>query len=268
MRTSTLLAVAGASLAAAAPAHAGQFDLHLARFTARFEGTRTVSWNEPSHQFGSNDCYHRQYTYANGKETWKVKSKPAKLMFVRAPGSRLVVLHNGTWDPYEFGREHAFSEAAGIITRSANRVSGWQPGPCGGDPGLDPARDTKCGSRLPSQTIDFNVDKGRLIPLLAIDGSRARAIDPFTDCEIALARIKPPGAALLPELGWPTKEIAGRFSIAKLFGKRRTVKVTGGRTWKDSLAANGAGTNGAKVSTVVRFAWKLTLTRAKGHRGG
>jgi hypothetical protein len=42
------------------------------------------------------------------------------------------------------------------------------------------------------------------------------------------------------------------------------VTITGRRTWNDVLAANGAGTNGGTVTTSATFAWKLTLTRAKG----
>jgi hypothetical protein len=257
------LAVVAAALVAAAPASASRFDLRFARFTAQFEGQRSVKWNEPRHQFGADDCYHRSYTYGSGDETWKLKSKPAKLMFAQSPQSKLVVVHNGTWDPYAFADEHSFDRVPGIISRSANRVSGWDPGPCGGDPGLDPARDMKCGSRLPTQAIELDVDKGKLIPSLSIDGSTAHAIAPYTDCEIQLPRLKPPDATLLPEVGWPTKEIAGRFSAAALFGSRKTVTITGAKTWNDVLPANGAGTNGGTVTTSTAITWKLTLKRAK-----
>jgi hypothetical protein len=260
-RGALALAVVAAALAAAAPAQASRFDLRLARFTAQFEGQRTVKWNEPRWEpTSSNTCYEQHYIYASGEESWKVKSKPAKLMFVQTPGSKHVLIHAGTWDPNEFAADNAFDRAAGIITRSASRISGWQPGPCGGEPGLDPARNQKCGSRLPTHEIDLDIDKGKLIPAVGTDTSTARGIAPFTDCEIQLPRLKPPDATQLPEYSWPTKEIAGRVSIAELFGKHKTVTITGGRPWNDVLEFYD-GKN--KVSTSATFTWKLTLTRAK-----
>ncbi len=77
------------------------------------------------------------------------------------------------------------------------------------------------------------------------------------------ARRPPTDATLLPEVGWPTKEIAGHVSIATLFGSRKTVTITGGETWNDVLPASGVGTNGGTLTTSTTITWKLTLKRAK-----
>ena len=239
-----------AEIATAASNH--RYQNRYARFTAVFEAKRTVQWNEPRWQPYS-DCYHQRYTYANGHETWTVKSKPTKVMFANLPPSKLALLMVGTWDPMSMN-DSDYMEAAGMITRDAFRVSGWNPGSCGGPPGLEPARDQKCGSRLPRQLIYWRLIDGKLSPEIQV--ASVPPIAAYDDCEIYLPRLKRANR-LLGERDWPL-DMAGKLPNATVFGPRKTLTIASKRAYAD---VQEVGAGASKVPISADLSWTLTLTR-------
>jgi hypothetical protein len=227
--------------AIAAPAQAAK----PAKFTATFEAQRTVKWNEPRWQPPSS-CYRVHYEYGSGGETWKVKSRPTKILVSRGyKGVPMVRI--GTWNEREPTVQIGL-EASGIQSRANDVFSGWNPGSCGGVPGTDPPRVTDCGTRLPKHIVLPQFAARTLTPDV-IDAPDNMAPG-FGKCAL-----NQPG-----KIAEAWTRVPGKYSLSKLLSARRKpVQITGKDKWNDK----GFLPNGGLLNRSAQVSWTLTLEPAK-----
>jgi hypothetical protein len=237
-----LLAVAVLGVAPAAASAAE------AKFTATYEGTLKTTWNTPRHQSGTATCFDVPYRQASGSETWSVKSRGrgGKVMVTKRGGS--VLWHTGTHDLTQEGDDIL---AGGLVERSLIESSGSTPGKCGGEAKVDPPRLNDCGSLLPSYALQFNAGpKGGLVVLPVQPDTARNEKRTFFNCSLPQVDELTPGA-------WP--DHPAKVSLKRIFGRGRTVPITGSKTWRGVLNAGRA--NATTTETKLSFKVKLTRVR-------
>jgi hypothetical protein len=235
-----LAALCACALVAAAPAQAAK----PKKFTATFEAQRTVKWNEPRWQTVS-QCDHVRYEYGEGGETWKVKSRPTKILVSRGYKG-MPTIRIGTWNEREPTVQVGL-DASGFQELKNDIFSGWNPGSCGGVPGTDPPRVTDCGTRLPKHIVLLQFAARTLTP--DVTDARDNMAPGFGKCAL-----NQPG-----KIGEAWTRVPGKYSLSKLLGARKPVTISGKDKWNDK----GFLPNGGQINRSAQVSWTLTLEPAK-----
>jgi hypothetical protein len=237
LRTVSSLAAALALVPAAAASGA------TATFTGTFEAERSVKYEQPRH-IGHTNCRGGHYYEISGSETWKVKSKPFKVVATRGRG--------GT--QWEFGPPPSIADprnngvqAAGMVTREMRQRTGTTGGWCGGGE-EDPPLPNDCGTRLPAYLVQLSAAGGAVEWTMAAAPWMNREKLEFYKCTLIAPAGLPVGS--FPRL--PAKVRAG-----DVFDRgRKTIEIGTSKSYGPETQAFGRTTSGS-----VR--WSLKLTRKR-----
>ena len=242
------LLLAGALLPAAVAVPASAQGFKTAKFTATYEGTFRTDWTTPRHTLGG-DCFKINWSHGSGSETWGVKSRGAQKV-VAAQAGRGVSWRAGTHEIT--GDTGGTFLGGGLITRTSHIGSGWDAGKCAGaTSGVNPPRKTDCGTLLPSYQLHFTTPlKGGLVVMPHPADTARNEKHVYAQCSLIMADELTPGA-------WP--DTPGRVDAKKLFGRAKTLKITGRQTWRQVLNVGRPG----ETTTTSTLRWVVKLRRVR-----
>ena len=183
-----LLPVAGAlaaALVAATPAAAAP-PSKAARVATSLTLTQTATYDEPLH-YGFEDCFHRYWTRAEARETWKVQTRTRTIGVSRGPGGGSI----------DYGGRISLDDLASVIpglnatstrTRSSSRDSGYDPGDCGppDSGGFEPTPlVSDCGSLSFDAFVLLELRGGKVTPTVTPHPKETRR-DGYSSCILPL----------------------------------------------------------------------------------
>lgn len=257
----TLLAAVAQAAAGAGEARAydpGQ------RFWATFRAQTTRDWVEPRWS-GHEDCWHRWWTDARGKQTESYQSTKRIRVLVYRGGSKgqSTWLKWRTWDPMDGGESRSMP-GMGKITRSADRVTDWTAGICGvrgpiiDDEGRErttpiPEPPGDCGTQTPAVygSLSF-YDRKATLSVYSAGDDQDKLMGVYRDCELA----KP---YAMPELRWDDT-VAAKLPRAALFDPAvPEVKVSARKEYHQQWFV---GNMHGLVFATASVRWTVTLRRA------
>lgn len=243
MRTRTLITAAVATLATcgAATAVPAQAIVKQKRayFTATITGLQTTKWSSKSGTY--TDCNGTSQTKGEGTEVLRFSSKSVEKITYFGFGSRTPTVDYNGWFSSP-SMDLGFSTLAKAkLTRHGQYVTSWSGGWCRG-PHSEFSDVSGCGQRTGSVDVTYNpTSRGKV----EVDARTVTGLEPFDDCPIAT----PDGVS---QAGWTLA--TGKLSSKLIFGKRKKIVVTGGKTYRRDEAEPG-------VHALSTTYFKLTLTR-------
>lgn len=241
MRTRTLIvAVAGLLAALGATTPAGAIvKQKRAYFTAKISGLQTTKWNSRSRLY--TDCNGTQQTKGEGTEVLRFASLHTEKVTYFGFGRRTPTIDYNGWFSSPSVDLGFSSLAKARLTRHGQYVTSVSGGWCRG-PHSEFSDISGCGQRTGTVDVSFGPASGGKVE---VDARTVNGLEPFDDCPVAT----PEGVA---QGGWTLAK--GKLSSKLLFGKRKKIVVTGGKTYRRH-----EGTPGVDATSTNYF--KLTLTR-------
>jgi hypothetical protein len=218
-----------------------------AKFTATFEGERTIDYDIPRFEYPGG-CGALDYTYGSGHESWKVKAKPFKVLAVGS-GS-IVALKFGTWNPKEPTKDIGLP-ASGIRERRSDVFRGGSGGWCGPSWTSLPAA-TDCGTRIPKHTVIFTV-AGKTATAEVVDAPDNQALG-FGQCPLYHSPKIDDGS-----WGRATAKIKPGTKDARILGRGKALTYHFNESYPDT----GTISPGGAVAENAVMDWTLTLTRVR-----
>lgn len=232
MRRALLITTAAVALAPAA-GHAA-----TARFTATFEASSSVEWDQP-YGVGLTDCKGGHYEEQSGDQTWTAKSrKPFKVVVKKLPG-------------VTFWQFPSTIEAAAMLSRSWTYHAGTTGGWCG-TASAEPTPDRDCGTRLPTYQVAFTGLTTSINWSASYVDWMAKEKLYFSRCTLLV----PPGM----DVDSPAPRLDGKAPVKALFNrKRKTIVVRAAKDYgPESTPISSLGID---VTTSGHMTWTLTLQR-------
>jgi hypothetical protein len=242
----TALAALCAAQSASAIAPTPRGAPKTAKFLATFKAEFNTTWDQPRKMTGGSACGGLNYEQGRGTDSWTIKTrKPVKMLAYKTGYG--AGLYHGTWNPMD--EEDFTFPAYGVHTRQGEIYWTTEPGSCGGVfQRQPPDPDGDCGTRLPEYGMRFDGVR-RIHPNFMNAPHMRNEKTWFTDCTARFANALGTG-------DWP--RVDRKLPVKALFGKRKTVTVTAGKSWDN---AKDGTTN--LFTTSSKMTWTLTLTRAK-----
>ena len=129
---------------------------------------------------------------------------------------------------------------------------GWDAGTCpGATSGVNPPRETDCGTLLPSYALRFQTGlKGGLVVMPHPASTASNEKHYFKQCSLIMADELTAGA-------WP--DTAGKVSAKKLFGTAKSVTIRGKDSWSQVLNQGRPG----ETTTTTSLTWTAKLKRVR-----
>jgi hypothetical protein len=243
MTRSALASLAATALllsAVAAPAEAAR---RPQRFVAYVKAEQTTKWEEPSWALSVGKCSESSGS-AHGSEHTVIRTKPIRVVVVRAPGS--MAMSYGPLRKPVGGLAGKGSIKSSYFSRTRHTPGSCEPGPV---TGAESDKDESCEASPMEWIVQIQSSGGKVTPIfIESEGLKFPTLD-LSDCPVHT----PEGAQS------HMTSIPARLPAAKVFDPdEEFVVVTGRKSFHDT---QDVGYAVRSMTTTVR--WTLRLRRAK-----